>query len=84
MQRITVRVSKGLEGKFGAEFYSTAALGARDLAKIGISEISVRIIELRRISHTEGLCPHLEARSLGHRKSAEYASVETKEVGTAK
>ena len=68
-----------LEGEFSAEFYCTAALGAFDLAKIGAREVSVGVIELRRVSYSECLGAHLQPSALGNRKPPENARVEVNE-----
>src|SRR5262249_13250983 len=72
-----------LEGEFGAEFYSSAALCARDFAKVLVSKVSVRIIELRRVGYAEGLCTYFQAGSLGDCESTKDSRVKTEEIRTA-
>src|SRR5215475_13161812 len=70
------RVFQGLlEGEFGTEFYSAAALGTRDFAKIGVGKVSVRIIELRRVGYAEGLGTQLQPGALGNSESAKDSGV---------
>src|SRR5215472_8864978 len=61
-----------------------AADRALDETEIDVTCVRVRLVELRRVGHTECLGANLQADALRHRKSPENSRIEIEQMGPGK